>query len=128
MIKVNFKDGTTLAFDLTKEDDVKQWLEWSLIRDFQERITGVGILHNKKYYSIPLPKNFHHCRFSAELVHKMKGELKRQVGIKLCCIADDILMSLFVYTYNDPPPPIASRIDMERLKKRRWNVQEVFGK
>jgi len=120
MIKVNFKDGTTLEFDLTKEDDQRQWAEWSSTLDFQNRITGAGILHNKRFLTVPLPKKFRRVKFYADLVHSQKRGEKRLLGERLICHADDVKLSLMVYTYNNPPPPVLSRIDLERTGKQMF--------
>jgi len=119
MLKINFKDGTTLEFDLNKEDDFQQWNEWSSVKDFQDRITGIGILHEKKFHTMPFPKGFRQVKFSAELVAKEKDGVKRQVGEKLICHADNIQMTMMVYTYKNPPPPILARIDLVRIGKQR---------
>lgn len=120
MVKVNFRDGTTLQFDLNKEDDMKQWLEWSSVPDFQRRITGVGILHNKRFLTVPYPKRFRKIQFFAELVYSEKKGEKRLLGEKLICHADEIKLTMLVYTYKNPPPPILSRIDMERIGKQMF--------
>lgn len=125
MLKVNFKDGTTLAFDLNRKDDVQQWLEWSSVKDFQERITGVGILHNKKFYAVPYPKYFRMVRLEADLLFTDKGGVQKQHAERLVCYADDVKFSLTVYTYNDPPPPIALRVDMLKVKHRRWDHEKM---
>lgn len=119
MLKLNFRDGTTLEFDLSKEDDFKQWNEWSSVKDFQERITGIGILHEKKFHTLPLPKGFKQVRFSAELVYKSKGDVKKQLGEQLVCHADNIMLTLMVYTYKNPPSPVLARVDMRRIGKQR---------
>lgn len=120
MLKLNFKDGTTIEFDLTKEDDLKQWNEWSSVKDFQERITGIGILHQKKFHVLPLPKGFRQVRFTAELVHKRgKNGNRRLFAEKLICHADSIQLSILVYTDKNPPPPILSRVGLTRIGKQR---------
>lgn len=125
MLKVNFKDGTTLAFDLAREDDVQQWLDWVNVKDFQEQITGIGIIHNKHYYAMPYPKKFRCVRFEADLLYNEKKDgIKRLTAERLDCFADDAKISLTVYVYNDPPPPIALKIEVSRLSKRRW-TQEI---
>lgn len=125
MLKVNFKDGTTLAFDLNRDDDIRQWHEWSAVKDFQERITGVGILHNKKFYAVPYPKNFRTVHLEADVIYTEKGGVKRQTAERLICYADETKMTLMVYTYIDPPPPIALRIDVAKVKRRQWEHQKV---
>lgn len=119
MIKLNFKDGTTLEFDLTKDDDRKQWVEWSSVKDFQDRITGIGVLHNKKYHALPFPRGFKKVRFHAELVYRKKKREKKLLGEKLTCHADNVKLSVLVYTYTNPPPPILSRVDLDKIGKQR---------
>ena len=120
MIVVSFKDGTTLKFNLTREDDYNQWLEWSSIRDFQDKITGVGIIHNRKFITMPLPKRFKNCQFYAELVYKRNKDGKETLqGERLICHADDVKLSLLVYTYvTNPPPPILCKFDAEKIGKQ----------
>lgn len=118
MIKVNLSDGNTLEFNLNKEDDIRQWLEWSSAQDFQSRITGIGVLHNKKFYTLPFPSNFRIVQFDAELVYSSKKGVKRQVGERVICHADKIRLELLVYTYNDPPPPVLSRVDMRNVGRQ----------
>ena len=128
MIKVNFSDGTTLAFDLNKPDDLQQWTEWSVVEDFQEKITGVGILHNKKFITIPYPKNFKKVRFMADLVYaEKKGKPRKLMGERLQCHADNNLFSMLVYTYSDPPPPVFARIDIKRVGKQMFSGVNVKG-
>ena len=120
MIKVNFNDGTTLAFDLTKKADWKQWSEWSSSPDFQKKITGAGILHCKRFLTIPFPKRFKRIQFFAELVYSARKGEKKLVGEKLICHADEIKLTMLVYTYKNPPPPVFSRIDIERIGKQMF--------
>lgn len=120
MLKVNFRDGITLAFDLNKEDDERQWLEWSSVPDFQKRISGIGILHNKRFLTVPLPKRFKKIQFFAELFFQVRNGERKLLGEKLVVHADEVKLTLLVYTYKDPPPPILSRIEMERIGKQMF--------
>lgn len=127
MVKVNLKDGTTLAFDLLKADDQQQWLEWSSVPDFQKRITGVGILHNKKFITLPLPKRFKKIRFYAELVYKERAGEKSLLGEKLTCHADEVKMTMMVYTHSNTPPPVLCRLDIERIGKQMFPAVKIQG-
>jgi hypothetical protein len=125
MIKLNFKDGSTLEFDLKKEDDLKQWLEWSFQKDFQNKITGIGILHEKKFHILPYPYGFKRVRFMAEIVVREKKGVKRELGEKLICQADNIQLSILVYTYKNPPSPILARTDIVKMRSRSWSIQDL---
>ena len=125
MIKLNFRDGSTLEFDLKNDDDVKTGLEWSSQKDFQEGITGIGILHEKKFHTLPFPKGFRMVRFMAEIVSKEKRGVKRELGERLICHADNIQLSMLVYTYKNPPPPILSRIDMVKIRSKTWAMEDL---
>lgn len=127
MIKVNFRDGTTLAFDLSKDDDKRQWLEWSGIQDFQSKITGIGILNDKKFHTIPHPKRFKKITFYAELVFSEKKGKRRQLGERLVCHADNVKLELLVYTYTNPPPPVLARIDIGKIGKQMFPGHSIGG-
>lgn len=125
MIKLNFKDGSTLEFDLNKEDDLQLWGEWSIQDDFQNRITGIGVVHSKNLHTIPWPvwdkywgkKWYDKVRFNAELVyHRKSGKLQ---GEKVSIHVNELLIELLVYTYTDPKPPVATKFNVRRIGKHR---------
>lgn len=129
MIKLNLQGGETLEFDLTKEDDLNQWLEWSNVEEFQRKITGIGILHNKKFHTLPAPKGFRRLSFNAELVYKEKKGEKKLLGEKVSCRLDGIIVELLVYTYTNPPAPIASKYSVRKLVwKQRGPTFKAMGK
>ena len=121
MIKVNFKDGSTIDFDLQKDEDNAQWLEWSSVKDFQKKITGIGILHQKKFLTLPFPKRFRKVRFYADLVYTHKKGVKRLLGERIVCHADEVKYSLLMYTYDKPPPPVLCRVDVEKIGKQMFS-------
>ena len=138
MVKVSFSDGTTLGFDLNNEDDLRAWQEWSSASDFQNRITSIGIVrrhdmavkcqgcnatvtkNDGKFLTIQRPKRFKRVEFYAELVWNERKGKKRLLGEKVTCHADEVKYSLLVYTYQDPPPPILARYDIERVGKQMF--------
>lgn len=126
MVKVSFRNGTTLEFDLRKEDDAKQWLEWSNVHDFQNSITGAGILFNRRFFTVPLPKDFKRCWWYAELLTSNKRGEEAVIGEKLICHADQVRLSLLVYTYTDLPP-ITSRMNLERVGKQVFPGMNLGG-
>ena len=106
---------------LNKYNEFKQFKEWAAVNDFQERITGIGILHNKQFHTIPLPENFAQIKFNAELVFKRKKGLSIHSGEKIICHADELLLELLVYTsMGIQPPPILSRITMKRVGRQMF--------
>lgn len=94
MINVNTKSGKTLTFDLKKDFD-----EWSMLSNdfmFQKNITGIGIIHNKNWYILPLPECFSSSSmFFAEVVKHRKR--LRDVGERIICCTENFQFSLLVY-------------------------------
>lgn len=121
MIKVNLDDGKVLSFDLGCASDYQQWLEWSSLQDFQSRITGIGILHEKKFHTFQYPKNFKKVNVYAESVFNSKEGARRKLGERLIVHADDVKLELLVYTYDDPKPPILSRTTMSFVGKQMFS-------
>lgn len=120
MIKLNFRNGSTLEFDLNDEDDRQHWDEWSPENDFQEGITAIGIIHQKKFHTLPCPKGFRKAKFNAELVYNEKKGQRKLIGEKVSIHVDNILLELLVYTYTRPqPPPVSTRITLKRIGKQR---------
>ncbi len=120
MIKVNFRDGTTLGFDLNSDDDRQQWEEWSSASEFQSNITGIGIVHNNRFLTFPFPRGFKTVKFYAGLVYSNKKGQRRLIAEQLVCHADEIKHTMLVYTFKDPPPPILCRVHMERIGKQMF--------
>ena len=117
MIKVNFKDGTTIDFSLDKKREREQFLEWLKAKDFQDKTTALTVVHNGKHYSLPLPKYFRRVRWYAESVFKKRKGVRQKIGERVVAHADQIKISLLVYTF-DPPPPIASVVYTEKIGRQ----------
>jgi hypothetical protein len=120
VIKVNLDDGKVLSFDLNDASDYQQWLEWSSLQDFQRRITGVGIIHDKRFHTFQYPKNFKKVNVYAESVFNTKAGAQRKLGERLIVHADEVKLELLVYTYDHPKPPILSRTTMTFVGKQMF--------
>lgn len=117
MIKVNFKNGTTIDFDLDNEKDKDQFLSWLKAPDFQANVTAFGVIYNGKQHSLPLPRYFRRVRWYAESVFKKKKGKVRKIGERVIAHVDQIKICLLVYTC-DPPPPIASVVFVEKIGRQ----------
>jgi len=120
---VNLKDGTTVSFDLKDPVDHERWKQMAASNSFQNEMTGVGIIFNSHWYTLPLPKRFRQISFQAELVENSKKDAppdRRWVGERVKVYVDDVLVSLLVYYGNRPR---MSRIDVVKVGKRRYNPE-----
>ena len=129
MITVNFNNGSTLSFDLNKEDDLKQWKEWCEVTDFQERIRGIGILHDKRFYNVKFDEGcrrnaeqFKMVRFKAETLFNHKNDIQRKLGEKLTVFTDVMKIEYVVYTY--PDPIVASSVNLIPLTGASLSVAD----
>ena len=116
MIKINKVDGKTLSFDLTTDDygEVS-----SLLNDrvFSDLMTGIGCLHNTYWHQLTRPKKFRNVHFSVEKVSHEKNGIKKDVGEKIICQADDVQLTILVY-YNVRPK--MTRIELRKTGKQRY--------
>ena len=55
-----------------------------------------------------------------------RGEFK-DICERLICHADEIQLSLLVYTYDHPPPPVFSKIDMKKIGKQMFPGHNYKG-
>ena len=118
MIKVHLRDGKTLSFDLTVDDERKRWEEMSSHREFTEMVTGMGVLHDKHWHTLPSPKMFHRYEYGAELVRTVKNGVETNVGERVTLQADDVRVTLMVYFGHRPK---MARVDMKRIGKQRFS-------
>ncbi len=121
MIKINLRSGRTLSYDLNDPVGCEEWEKDFSDSKFQTQITGIGIIFNSHWYTLPLPRKFRQLSFHAELVESTKKDVPRDrkfIGERLRCYADDILISLLVYYGNRPK---MCRVDIIKIGKRRFN-------
>lgn len=111
----------TLSFDLTDSKESEEWEEKCKDKSFMQEITGIGILHNKHWHTLPAPKRFRKVLFRAELLTTIKKEEMLNVGERITCYVDDIQISLTVYFGNRPK---MARIDVKRIGNRRFAPKE----
>lgn len=121
MIKVHCRDGKTLSFDLTVDEQRERWTGLTSDREFLKGITGIGVLHNKNWHTLPSPKKFHNIQYNAELVRAMKNGVEVDVGERVVCQADDIQITLMVYFGHRPK---MARVDVKRIGKQRFAPKE----
>ena len=114
MIKVNLNDGKVLSFDLNKESDFSTWNQLSETLDFQKKITGIGILHEKKFHTLQYPRNFKKIRIYAEVI--LGGE--KTVGERVTIHADHIKLELLVYSPLNSP--VQTRTTMTLIGKQMF--------
>lgn len=71
MIKVNYRSGRTVAYDLERDGDFKRWQE--VLNDPSQaiKITGIQVHMNGVMITLPKPRIDH--RFGADLVYGKNG-------------------------------------------------------
>ena len=121
MIKVNCRDGRTLSFELLEEEDAKQWNDLMETREFVQGVTGISILYNTYWHTLPLPKKFRHINFHAELLKSVKEGAEKVIGERIICQADDVQISLITYYGNRPK---MTRIDVRKTGRQRFVPKE----
>lgn len=87
-------------------------------RDFLKSVTGIGVLYNKHWHTLPFPKKFNHIQYNAELVQINKGGVVVDVGERIICQADDIQINLMVYFGHRPK---MARVDVKKIGKQRFS-------
>lgn len=112
LLKVFLRDGETLTIDLLSDPD--SWKRRQVDRDFQRRISALGLQHGKVLHVLPAPSRFQAISYSAEIIFRKDGGA---VAARAGCVADEVLASMTVY-YNGNPPMV--RMDLKRLGKARW--------
>jgi len=107
---VAVRDGRVLRFDLGDPADVRRWAELATDVRFHESVTSVSVGSNGSRMDLPLPRRFRDVRFDAEVIVK-DGE---RVGERVTAYADSVSIQLTMYTSG------RSRVDLERIGRRRW--------
>lgn len=98
MIKVQFKDGQTLTFDLFKVSDLDAWKRFSVGDGWQNAVTAIGVHQHKVFNTLPAPNHgLDAARFGAGLV---LGEDGRSIGEQVWYEVENIRISLLAYKYT----------------------------
>ena len=114
MVKVNLKDGRTLAFDLGATGDERRWKAAASVADFQRTITGMALLHGGELHALPLPKSFHSVSWSADALRDRENAI---VGERISVQADDTLATITLYFRETPK---LTRFDLRRIGRPRF--------
>ena len=91
-----------MSFELRDAEQRAEWDSLSASDSFQQRITGIALLHNKTLHTFPLPKKFRQRRFSAGLLVTEGKDNPKQLGEQVVCQADNIRMTITAYYTRTP--------------------------
>ena len=119
---MNCKDGSTLSFELSKDEEYQRWVELTSRADFMQQVTGLSILYNTYWHTLPLPKRFRNINFHAKVLKSDKGGIERIIGERIVCQADEIQISVITYYGNRPK---MTRIDVRKIGKQRFSPKEI---
>lgn len=98
MVKVQFKDGQTLSFDLFKDSDLSAWKNFSNGPSWQQDVTAIGLHQHKVFSTLPAPNHgIVASGFGAGLVF---GENGKTIGEKVWYEVNDLTVSLIAYRYT----------------------------
>lgn len=116
VLNVNLENGNVRSFDLEKETELEEWKSFSRDWRNQRSIRVVGILFDRVFHALPLPKQFRRVYYEAEILRDRKDG-RRIVGERITCQADDVQISLTVYKNA----PKMTRTDVRKIGHSRFN-------
>ncbi len=114
MLKVHLKDGRTLRFDLSDEQQARDWIANAGDLDFQSRITGVAIHHRGVQYSVPRPDGNDVFMFAERVEPDRERRIKG--GERLICQTGDMRLTMMVHEAQK-----AARVNLVRTGTQRYN-------
>ena len=98
MVKVQFRDGQTLSFDLFKGADLDAWKLFSDGLGWQGTVTAIGVHQHKVFNTLPAPNHgLVASGFGAGLVI---GENGRSIGEEVWYKIGNLQVSLVAYKYT----------------------------
>lgn len=112
MIKIQFRDGQTISFDLQKPGDHNAWRRFTAYDEWHESVTALAIASRKSLHTLPAPNHgLTPYGFGAGLifgrpVHRILGE-----SVWYC--VDNLRIKLSVYSTNQK----VSKILVERANR-----------
>lgn len=97
MIKVNFRDGSTVGYDLEVDRDFRAWQQ--VMRDplRLRQITGMQIQIHGVTLALPRPKEGSRYRFGAEALLRSNG-VNTVSGERIFCQFRDHRLDILAYT------------------------------
>ena len=109
MLKINLRSGRTLTFDLADAEQRRDWEARQATAAFQREVTGIAIHEAGMLHAMPVPSCFGRAAFSAERIFRDDSD----VGERIFCHADDIVVTLSVY--REGARPAMARVDVRRI-------------
>jgi hypothetical protein len=95
MIKIQFKDGKTISFDLETGRDLGAWDRFSKGDGWKNSVTALAILRRKTLHTLPAPNHgLKPSDFGAGLIIDQNG---RQLGEKVWYLLNGMEVALVVY-------------------------------
>jgi hypothetical protein len=96
VIKVQFRDGRTLSFDLDRQSDLNAWCRFSQGEGWKDSVTALAIFCRKTLHTLPVPNaDLRPDDLGAGLVIDRK--YKRPCGEEIWYCTNGIRITLIVY-------------------------------
>ncbi len=107
MIKINFKDGTTLDLNLFNQQQLNDYKHKLKNDFFRNRISGMSIYQNKQLYTIIKPNIYKTLKWEcgkiaiAKLIENQKLSNSKDVGESISLIIDDKIKHILTYYFSN---------------------------
>lgn len=99
MVKVQFKDGQTITFDLNQEQDGNAWERFRSGDGWSSNITALGVHCRKTLHTLPVPNSgLSAYGFGAGLITGKPNE--KILGESVWYCVNDVKVALNVYGTN----------------------------